>query len=104
MQRVMNARIYDVLEGAVAVGGGIGADYGWDGENDKPLCIYGYTSMLREELFMSIQRELGSLGILPLDSDQAVYAINKRNNPDNPRARVSFQDWCSELNVVRQEG
>lgn len=111
MKRVLPADVYDALEFSALVYGGIGAGK-WDegaGDDTAPLCIVGHTVYANGDGWdfytlagNNLVAECDWLRLAEQDSDDAVRAINLRT-ASPPNARVSFADWCAELDVVRGE-
>lgn len=66
--------------------------------DDTPYCVYGHLNDLRETI--DYNKILFRVGITIWVNDRAVRTINKNKNAYE-NARVSFQEWCRELNVVR---
>lgn len=104
---VLQASTYDRLQSEAARYGGIGKDYFYNIESTNeglatvPVCAHGLVLHLCPA-GESHSSALDRLGIHPTTSDAAVYRINMRKgSPQN--ARVPFQDWCNELNIVRGE-
>ena len=118
-QIVLPADVYDTLELSAHVYGGIGAGRFYEykesmfGNSDPiaPMCLVGHIEDVAnddfdnagndavKEIAQIIERELGST-VLTVFNDRAVETINKRKNaPDD--ARVSWEEYCTELNIVR---
>ena len=111
-ERVLPADVYDTLEFEALAFGGIGA--GWfadlggvnvedhqgslpwlDEEGAAPYCVYGMASGSGEMHNALVEAE-----IFVTDNDSAVARINARLGRRS-QARVPFDLWCEELNVVR---
>lgn len=113
VKRVLPADVYDALELSALAFGGIGAGRLHDGVHagNCPVCIYGHAIFANNcyGLFdrnNPIETALDNMGkagddyFAPLVSDGAVLAINSRlGRPAN--SRVTFKEWCKELNVTR---
>lgn len=115
-QRVLPAKVYDALQLSALMHGGIGAFKRVAGE--PPMCL-DFSGPSREESVPVCY--LGHLwhdglagfgdptahGIGIVENDAAVSRIMRRRGielrtpDDGERNRVTFEDWCAELNVVR---
>lgn len=102
--RVLPADVYDTLELSALVWGGIGADAYHD-DRGCPLCVYGhaYSAVGPGETSTPasvLSAFTNSRPISTGNNDHAVHAINRRKGT-HLRARVTFEEWCAELNVIR---
>lgn len=112
--RVLPADIYDTLEFSALAFGGIGAGpiftYGPRAE-PCPVCAHGHlqladgsdaqTAMNRWLDDEGVSATLIKADIWGRDSDLAVEGINLRRDRRNIQARVTFEEWCAALDVVR---
>lgn len=117
-ERVLAADLYDTLELVALVYGGIGGGAFFKGDASmsdpgaEPCCVHGLARLApdvhawldREE----IREALFSAGIGYSVNDHAVRRINYRKGEDETAnvltsrmPRVTFAEWCAELNVVR---
>ena len=98
--RVLPADVYDTLEFSALVFGGIGR-LAWRAcgpHGTVPLCALGHATVA--DPTDTMRRALHAADIFAAENDAAVLSINLRKN--SPRsARVSFGEWCKELNVIR---
>ena len=109
--RTLPADVYDALEFSALVTGGIGAGDYWEFVEtvEIPYCIRGHAFAVvegerRSYATPSISLDLTLTGGVTYENDEAVHAINKRKgNPpfEGRNARVSFEEWCTELNITR---
>ena len=113
--RVLPADVYDALELSAWAFGGIGAKSMYDAAG-YPLCLLGHIAFADTapcffdmgEMERSMRTALRATdpsyaeGRLSALNDEAVHAINKRHG-NAPNARVPFNKWAAELNVVRGE-
>jgi hypothetical protein len=102
--RTLPPDVYDALELSAEVYGGIGQPWLYDYNTPAdltgqhaPCCIYGHACHVGSVDIIGMLEKAGATG---QGSDRAVRAINRRKRRDE-HARVSFADWCAELNVVR---
>lgn len=105
------ADIYDTLELSALAFGGIGAGTftSLDDAGLVPFCALGHlgsgTSIGYEHDYraarVALREAFGEAGYtVTMANDAAVREINLRKG--NPTAvRVTFEEWCEELNVVR---
>lgn len=120
-QRVLPADVYDTLEFAALAFGGIGwGPYLQDGDPNCPVCVHGLlvaasesdTEVSRLATFFRedtpLSKTLQNVGVFGLTSDWAVRDIIRRKHgnewgkdADGLSSRVSFSEWCAELNIVR---
>lgn len=115
-QRVLPAAVFDALALSAAMYGGIGAaqwveqhDHwrlGWDQRDEyTPRCYTGhlFCAGFEEAREPALPDHAGTraFGISFMDNDEAIERINTRKGVTNPAARVSFEEWCAELNVIR---
>jgi hypothetical protein len=106
-ERVLPAAVYDTLELSALAFGGIGAHWLFDTQNasDAPFCVFGHAGFAtnRPEFSNPIATALDK--IFDLDAvtanNDAVVRINNRKRIPVESARVSFAEWCKELNIVR---
>lgn len=103
VQKVLPADVYDALELSAWEFGGIGASE-WEDAVGRPLCIHGHRRFITENLeqHWEVGQALYAAGLSMDANDHAVRAINARYGAP-PNARVPFNKWCKELNVVRGE-
>lgn len=100
--RVLPAKVYDAIQLSALMYGGIGAGRWADGE--VPVCYVGHlhaTGNIKSLL------ALDPFGISELHNDEAVMGcrltlpvtldVGKR------AGRISFEEWCKRLDVVRGE-
>ena len=110
--RELPADVYDALELSALAFGGIGAGsltadhaypYGVRGWHAvDPLCAMGHAGALDGKYLGGAWKAVTKTGIDGPVNDFAVRVINRRKR--RPRnARVTFREWCRELNVVRGE-
>lgn len=107
--RVLPADVYDALDLSALAFGGIGGGRVKD-DCFTPLCAAGHAR------FLDSGKANGRAGVVrdTLDAvfvgddfvvgvnDRAVAAINRRKGAPS-YARVTFEEWSQELNVVRGE-
>lgn len=105
-KRVLPADVYDALEFSALAFGGIGAGSYWGecrGEEiDKPMCAIGHRWAIApgEGEDSVTWAAFVSADIEEYVNDAAVRAINARlGKPQD--SRVTFEQWCKELNVIR---
>lgn len=95
-KRVLPAEVFDFLDRSAEAYGGIGAySTHWD---NIPFCVYGHISHreLGWDVSLKYAKALQKANIWPTDNDMAVdNSIEKRDD------RISFKQWCDELNVHR---
>lgn len=96
--RILPADVYDALELSALVYGGIGAGR-FREANGVPYCVLGHAS----DLDVDVHGALRDSGIGVATNDDAVYAINVRRGTGYQDARVSFEDWRTEIGVTRGE-
>lgn len=113
-QRVLPAKVYDALAMSAAMYGGIGPFWYGVGvgnrryvrpESTVPICYSGHLLCSGVVTLAQMQLHAPTMntamyGISELENDEAVCSINARRRRDE-RTRVSFEEWCAELNVVR---
>ena len=100
-QRILPADVYDALELSALAFGGIGGDLMYD--SHRPRCLLGHIEFCDRgngEMERAVRRAFGGDVSLVEQNDPAVERINKRRGT-YPSARVPFDAWCKELNVVR---
>lgn len=110
VRRELPFDVYDALDLVVLAFGGIGAgEYyeatdGFDLDDpSRPVCAIGCARFAAGgEYDSEIERALRGQAIHGMESDAAVRAINARKGA-GWNARVTFAEWCAELNVVRGE-
>ena len=107
--RVLPPDVYDTLELSAYVYGGIGKGRAFASnvvtdDGSPPVCAIGHLRAAEPERHAQIDLEcsLFGSGINAHDNDDAVEEINRRKG-SKVYARVSFQEWCEELGVVRGE-
>lgn len=104
-KRLLPPEVFDALHLSSLAFGGIGG--GWVRDLDAPLCAIGHA--------LFVEHGAHAWWNLPLDAaaksalfeadidggrnDEAIAAINRRRGLRDTYARVSFEDWCAELNV-----
>lgn len=122
--KVLPADVYDTMELIAEAYGGIGADRTYVNKDEKfqhivreaerrPMCLIGFcrfasdSGVIFDNTLMAI---FDDLGINYYDNNKAVYkAIGLENEHEySPRyaanpIRISWQEWCKQLNVVRGE-
>ncbi len=113
--RVLDGVLYDTLHLAALANGGIGAyrDFA-DKKGQCPVCAHGLVVFAQGK--GKGPEEPGILCHLLYDcniqrgtNDAAILAINARKGNDindwanDVPAKVTFEEWCAELNVVRAE-
>lgn len=97
--------LYETLHFAALAFGGIGAYKDFEGRALKscPVCIHGLARICQRErdtIFKGASHDLVGVYQIPrARNDDAVSAINRRKGLDC-RARVTWEEWCAELNVV----
>lgn len=103
-QIVLPADVYDTLELSALAYGGVGGGWHFDSREQPPtpLCAYGHAAFADALPRNDVTRALGDAGIGPFGNDDAVARINERRGKFC-YARVSFEEWCQALNVVRGE-
>lgn len=113
--------VYDRLAASSKKYGGIGAGCYLD-TTGCPFCAHGHAAKeVRREVGLDGKEivypvfgdsplsgtgdsgVLGCAGVSVLENDCAVRRINERKGLHNCDARVSFEEWCAELKVVRGE-
>lgn len=95
-QRVLPADVYDALELSALIFGGVGGNnmFAKDG---CPLCIHGHAAFLWNG---DVGDALYATGITTFENDGAVQNVN-RSEGRPPYDRISFEEWCAALNVIR---
>lgn len=93
--RVLPKDVFDTLELTCLVFHGIGPASYYFG--DAPLCYVGHLAAAQAIPSVSVREPFG---ITETDNDEAVYAINRRKKV-NRNLRVSWEEYCRELNIVR---
>lgn len=102
-QRVLPADVYDALELSALAYGGIGAGSWsqWGGDMaGAPYCAFGHAGHLDAFGCHTVAEALADARIGVCTNDNAVIRINTRAGMPGMN-RVSFEDWCAELGVVR---
>lgn len=96
---------YHALHFSSLVYGGIGADAFTDGYG-RPLCVHGhlrrlYGPVMPDSVVFGRTRFLVNY----TDNDNAVRRVNERKGKPkrNRSQRITFEEWCAELNVVPAE-
>lgn len=115
-QIVLPANVFDALKVSAERHGGVGGGEFYTDESLKnprgtPCCIFGHASACGGNEWHA----LAVAGIAAASTwaenapdtyiainDEAVAAINDRKGVKNPTTRVTFAEWCAELNVVRE--
>lgn len=105
---VLAPDIYDTLELSALAFGGIGAGRFLKGEpapeyeaqGAAPVCAIGHA--IAAGVCARPWEFRSRTGFGALENDTAVYRINTRKGKTG-EARVTFEEWCAELNVVRGE-
>lgn len=100
-KRVLPADVYDDLRASVVRHGGIGAGAFTDCsdviEGGRPLCIYGHAMALG---WNSAARDaLAVVDISPSVNDRIVRDL--RADDAGPWGRITWEQWCAALRVVR---
>jgi hypothetical protein len=103
--RVLPADVYDTLELSALVFDGIGRLRLRNGDRgDRPCCIHGHAYASEHQYGWGMEGEMSSslfsAQVSTYVNDDAVAAINKRKHLPFD-TRVSFPDWCAELDIVR---
>lgn len=93
---------YDTLELMAYVFGGIGGglNYIYTKYETVPICKAGMADFASDFDF-TLNASLCFAGLTAGQNDRAVSAINKRKNNPDWSARVSFEEYCAELNIMR---
>ena len=115
-QRVLPAHVYDALQVSALMYGGIGAGESVVGIAESfgklyetnpaacvPFCIRGHAwcaGVLTADMVGDVMFR-ADFPIHYAANDNAVLEINARKGVHDRRARVTFEEWCAELNVVR---
>lgn len=101
VKRVLPADVYDALElSALAFGGIGGGRYYKQGTPVSPYCAVGHASFLDTDCSREAWSAWKTGGITERVNDEAVRAINTRLGKP-AHSRVTFKEWCKELNVTR---
>lgn len=91
-KRLLPPEVFDALHLSSLEFGGIGGGDFRDCDG-TPLCAYGHVNDVPGSwATMECAR------ISPITNDKAVRAINKRRGAFR-YARVTFEEWCAELNI-----
>lgn len=110
--RVLPADVYDTLEFSALAFEGIGS---WNvyarpapslpADPNYTCCIIGHAIVAADDDSQDnpIVRTLDTAQIDVIKNDKAVNEINQRKGVSDLDARITFQEWCKELNVVRGE-
>ena len=96
-KRVLPADVWDTLELSALAFEGIGAGHMFDA--DIPLCVVGH-ACYADSPSGAVEDALWAADIWGPSNDFAVRTINRRRGTYS-EARVPFEDWAKELNVVR---
>jgi hypothetical protein len=99
--RVLHADVYDTMEFSALVYGGIGGCY-WKSLDGEPWCSHGHAVHATACDTTEVRDELLRVGVGTSANDNAVTAINGRRGTGQ-NDRVSFQEWCEELGILRGE-
>lgn len=104
---ILPADVFDTYEFLCEVFGGVGGGWYWAGPQE-PLCVSGFRYFLANENSFGQESwgrpyDLLEYGISSTENDEAVEAINRRKGSPNIHARVSWAEYCEELNIVRGE-
>lgn len=104
-QRVLNKDVYDTLEFSALAFGGIGGGSMFDcdetGAVEVPFCAVGHLRFFSGDTDVEYVTTKGGAGAISVwENDAAVREINRRRRAF-PGARVTFKQWCKELNVIR---
>lgn len=91
--RVLPDDVYHALHFSALAFGGIGKDHWTLG--GVPVCVVGHAELLGPGVIGS----LAARGIRETENDLAVADINRRRGKAH-NARVTFRQWCKELNVI----
>lgn len=97
--------LYETLHFASLAFGGIGAYSDFEGRalHSGPVCIHGMARVCQhmgDTIFRGASHDLVNVYQLTRSrNDDAVAAINRRKDLDL-RTRVTWEEWCTELNVV----
>lgn len=95
-QVVLPADVYDTLEFSALVFGGIGHSHSLDGDG-SPLCAVGHCIIadgrsgdMMKAVILAVEQDHG--GPVSLWNDSGFLPSE---------GRISFDDWCARLNVLR---
>lgn len=102
-QIVLPADVYDTLEFSALVHGGVGGGDWFTGVTmEYPWCIHGHAAWVTEGGYKtSLSPQLRYAGLGVDANDDAVRAINSRLGRRNLFARVTWEEYCAALNIVR---
>lgn len=105
MSRVLPAPVFDKLKANVVAYGGVGAGRYFTDLGREPFCIIGHAADIDGSIYcydQSVRDALLAIGVGPRASDDAVRAINAARGRDaDSNARVSWDDWATELEIER---
>ena len=107
MTRVLPAKVYDALQLSALMYGGIGAGVYTVVNTEVPVCMLGHLGARPNEATTpEAMTMMTRLGFAIWDNDRAVKAINRRKGiPETLLSafepRVTFEEWCAELGIVR---
>lgn len=110
-RRLVAPDVFDALQLGALMAGGIKDGPFWDGSG-CPNCVHGIAAYVTDavEKYDSTRAEvwdnpvsvcLRDLGIGGVESDGACQDINERKGRPLD-ARVTFEEWCAELGIVRR--
>lgn len=100
-QKVLAADIYDTVELTSLMFGGIGA--GYISRGDAPFCLIGHIDFAAPVTSAPLWNAFRSIfaGPISVANNIAVRAINRRKDRANLDARVTWEEYTRELNIVR---
>lgn len=101
--KVLPADVFDTLEFSALVYGGIGGGSTREIDGVTPLCAYGHGYAATGPDDSTIFHALANAGLSASHNDTAVQRVNARRGEQYSYARISFENWCKELGVVRGE-
>ncbi len=108
---VLPGLVFDALHIAALANGGIGRGVDFmvvfDGEDNLqncPVCAHGLLRDMGHIVGEDLSSQLQASGVSRNVNDGAVRAIcNRDSGPGGYARKVTFEEWCAELNVVRGE-
>jgi hypothetical protein len=105
-ERRLPGPIIDFLKLQAEIHGGIGRE-SFEDSKGRPLCAYGLCSevfnpLIARDEAVEARGALKDAGISTLVNDNAVQCVQQRLGL-KPNARIPFEEWAAELNVVPME-